>query len=88
MNLTNHVLAAKFACNIALRNLVFVGGIYCKGCVIVRESVKTQVIEARSVFTGISRISIQQKEACALHMIGMRRVNIDEDSCVSRVARG
>ena len=29
---------------------VFVVGIYCKGCVIVRESVKTQVIEARRIF--------------------------------------
>ena len=28
--------------------------IYCKGCVIVRESVKTQAIEARKVFMGIS----------------------------------
>ena len=33
---------------------VFVVGIYCKGCVIVRESVKTQAIEARRVFVGIS----------------------------------
>ena len=29
---------------------VFVVGIYCKGCVIVRESVKTQAIEAMRVF--------------------------------------
>ena len=33
---------------------VFVVGIYYKGCVIVRESVKTQAIEARRVFPGIS----------------------------------
>ena len=33
---------------------IFVVGIYCKGCVIVRESVKTQEIEAKRVFTGIS----------------------------------
>ena len=32
--------------------------IYCKGCVIVRESVKTQAIEARKVFAGISQLSI------------------------------
>ena len=32
---------------------VFVMGIYYKGCVIVRESVKTQAIEARRVFVGI-----------------------------------
>ena len=41
-----------------LMYLVFVGGIYCKGCVIVRENVKTQAIEARRVFAGISRLSI------------------------------
>ena len=34
--------------------LVFVVGIYCKGCVIVRESVKTQAIEAIRVFASIS----------------------------------
>ena len=66
---------------------VFVVGIYYKGCVIVRESVKTQAIEARRVFMGIMRLSILRKEACALHMTGMRRVGIDGDSCVSRVAR-
>ena len=33
---------------------VFVVGIYCKGSVIVRESVKTQAIEVRRVFVGIS----------------------------------
>ena len=37
---------------------VFVVGIYCKGCVIVKESVKTQAIKARRVFVGISRVSI------------------------------
>ena len=64
---------------------IFVVGIYCKGCVIVRESVKTQAIEARRVFAGISRLSIPRKDACALHMTG--RVSIDGDSCVSRVSR-
>ena len=33
---------------------VFVVRIYCKGCVIVKESVKTQAIKARRVFMGIS----------------------------------
>ena len=65
---------------------VFVVGIYCKGCVIVRGSVKTQAIEARRVFAGIARLSILRKDACALHMTGMRRVSTDEDSCVSRVS--
>ena len=50
---------------------VFVVGIYCKGCVIVRESVTTQAIEAIRVFAGISRLSIPQKDACALHMTGI-----------------
>ena len=67
---------------------VFVVGIYCKGCVILRESVKTQAIEARRVFAGISQLSIPRKNACALHMTGMRRVSIDGDSCVSQVSRG
>ena len=49
---------------------------------------KTQVIEARKVFAGISRLSIPRKDACALHMTGMRRVSIDGDSCVSQVSRG
>ena len=39
----------------------FVVEIYCKGYVIVRESVKTQAIEARRIFTGISRLSIREK---------------------------
>ena len=64
---------------------VFVVGIYCKGCVIVRESAKTQAIEARRIFAGISQLSIPRKDACALHMTGMRRVSIDGDNCVSRV---
>ena len=50
---------------------VFVIGIYCKGCVIVRKSVKTQAIEARRIFAGISRLSIPKKDACALNMTGM-----------------
>ena len=71
-----------------LMYLVFVVGIYCKGCVIVRESVKAQAIEARMVFVDISRLSIRRKEACALHMTRMWRVNIDGDNCVSRVSHG
>ena len=65
---------------------VFVVRIYCKGCVIVKESVKTQTIEDMRVFAGILRLSIPQKKACALHMTGMRRVSTNGDSCVLRVA--
>ena len=67
---------------------VFIVGLYCKGCVIEREYVNTQAIEDRKVFASISRLSILRKDAYALHMIGMRRVMIDGDSCVSRVSRG
>ena len=49
---------------------------------------KTQAIEDKRVFAGSSRLSIQQNDACALHMTGMRRVKIDGDSCVSRVSHG
>ena len=52
-----------------------------------RECVKTQAIEDRRVFVGISRLSIPQNNAYALHMTRIRKVRIDGDSCVSRVAR-
>ena len=71
---------------VILFNLLYpvsVVGIYCKGCVIVRESVKTQAIEARRIFAGISRLNIPRKDAYAFHMIGMQRVSTDGDSCVS-----
>ena len=67
---------------------VFIVGFNCKGCVIERESVKTQAIEDRRVFASNSWLSIPQNDACALHMTGMRRVMIDGDSCVSWVAHG
>ena len=50
---------------------VFIVGFDCKGCVIERESMKTQAIEARRFLASISRLSIPQSEACALHMTGM-----------------
>ena len=68
--------------------LIVIMGLYCKGCVIEREYVKTQAIEDRRVSTGISRLSIPQNDACALHMTGMRKVRTDGDSYISRVARG
>ena len=67
---------------------VFIVGFNSKGCVIERECVKTQAIEDRRVFVGSSRLSIPRNDACALHMTGMRRVRIDRDSSVSRIARG
>ena len=61
---------------------VFIVGFNCKGYAIERKCVKTQAIEARKVFADISRLSIPRKDACALHMTGMRRVSTDGDSCV------
>ena len=52
-----------------------------------RECVKTQAIEDRRVFASISRLSNPRNNAYALHMTGIRKVKIDGDSCVSRVAR-
>ena len=46
-------------------------GFDCKGCVLEKESVKTQAIEARRVLAGISRLSFSRSEACSLHMTGM-----------------
>ena len=76
---------------VILFNLLYpvsIMGLYCKGCVIEREFVKTQAIKDRRVFTSSSRLSIPQKDACALHMTGMWRDGTDGDSCVSQVARG
>ena len=66
---------------------VFIVGFYFKGCVIERAYVKIQAIKDRRVFAGSSWLSIPRNDACALHMIGMWRVRIDGDSCVSQVAR-
>ena len=63
-------------------------GFNCKGCMIERESVKTQAIEDRRVFADSSRLNILRNYACALHMTGMRKIRTDGDSCVSQVARG
>ena len=61
-------------------------GFNCKGYVIEREYVKTQVIEDRRVFAGSSRLNIPRNGAYALHMTGMQRVRTNGDNCVSRVA--
>ena len=67
---------------------VFIVGFDCKGCVIERECVKTQAIEARRFLAGSSRLSIPRSEACALHITEMRRVSTDGDNYVLRVSRG
>ena len=67
---------------------VFIVRFDYKGCVLERESVKTQAIEPRRVLAGSSRLSIPRSEACALHMTRMQRVSIDRDNCVSRVSCG
>ena len=53
--------------------LVFIVGFDCKDCVIERERVKTQAIEAKRVLVGSSRLSIPRSEACVLHMTGMQK---------------
>ena len=68
--------------------LIFIVGFNCKGCMIERESVKTQEIKDRRVFADSSRLNILRNYACALHMTGMRRIRTDGDSYVSQVARG
>ena len=76
--------------NIILFNLlyhVFIVGFNCKGCLIQRESVKTQEIKDRRGFAGSLRLSIPQNDACTLHMTGMRRGRTHGDSCVSQVSR-
>ena len=65
---------------------IFIVGFNCKGCMIERESVKTQAIEDMRVFAGILRLSIPRNAVCVLHMTGMRRVRTDGDNRVLRVA--
>ena len=68
--------------------LVFVVGFVCKGCVLERESVKTQAIEARRFLAGISRLSFLRSEACVLHMTGMRRVSTGwRQLCLASISR-
>ena len=55
---------------------IFVVGFDCKGCVLERESLKTQAIEARRSLASISRLSFLRSEAYALHITRMRRVSI------------
>ena len=46
-----------------------------------RECVKTQgKVKSKEVFPGSSREAFQRSEACAQHMIGMRRDMINGDS--------
>ena len=76
---------------VMLFNLLYpicIVGFYCKGCVLERESVKTQATKDWRDFAGSSWLSIPWKEAYASHMTRMRRVKPDGDSCVSRVSRG
>ena len=49
-------------------------GFHCKGCMWEKECEDSGQIEDWSVFAGSSWVSFPQSEACALHMIGMRKV--------------
>ena len=54
-----------------------------------RESVKIQgKLKIKEVFGGSSREAFSRSEACAQHMIGMRRVMIDGESWFLRVSCG
>ena len=53
-----------------------------------RESVKAQgKVKSKEVFAGSLRKAFSRSEACAQHMIGMRRVMTDGDSWFLRVSR-
>ena len=51
--------------------LVFIVRFNCKGCVLKKESMKTQAIEARKALASSSQLSIPRSEACVFHMTGM-----------------
>ena len=54
-----------------------------------KESVKTQdSLKIKDVFAGSLRKAFPRSEACAQHIIGMRRVMTDGDSWFLRVSRG
>ena len=54
-----------------------------------RESVKTQgKVKSKEVYMGSSQEAFPRSEACAQHIIGMRRVMTDGDSWFLRVSRG
>ena len=67
---------------------VFIVGFVYKGCVIEKESVRTQAIEDRRVFAVISQLSIPRSDSCDLHMLECEESGQDGDNCVSRVSRG
>ena len=47
---------------------VYIVGCDCKGCVLERESVKTQASEARRLLAGVSQLIFPQSEAYVMHM--------------------
>ena len=67
---------------------VFIVGFDYKGCVLERESVKTQAIKDWRVFVGISWLSILQSDSWDLHMLECKESGQDGYNCVLRVSRG
>ena len=53
-----------------------------------RECEDSRQLKTKEVFTGSLRVASLRSEACAQHMIGMRRVMTDGDSWFLRVSRG
>ena len=52
-----------------------------------RECEDSRQLKTKEVFAGSLRVAFQQSEACAQHMIRMRRVMTDGDSWFSQVSR-
>jgi len=52
-----------------------------------RDFEDSMQLKTKEVFTSSSRVAFPQSEACAQHMIRMRRVMIDGDSWFSQVSR-
>ena len=61
---------------------VFIVRVVCE-----RVCEDSRQLKTKEVFVGISRVAFLRSEACAQHMIGMRRVMTDGDNWFSRVYR-
>ena len=54
-------------------------GFICNGCVRERECEDLRQLKTKAIFAGSLRVGFPRSEACAQHMIGMRRVRQDEN---------
>ena len=66
-----------FVCLASFPMPLFHVGFICKGYVWEKVSVKTQgKLKTKAIFAGSLRVSFSWSDACALHMIGRRKVRI------------